>query len=111
MRNTLTCAKYLITLTCALSGILTVAQQVNVGIYPTAVPDSFEVRVYSDGPVFDGVVGAAVFTVRWESTAGGVITASDIAPVCVGSLVPYPGRLRTSWDIDMPLLARLILVH
>ncbi|MEO7080069.1 MAG: hypothetical protein ABIY71_01035, partial [Flavobacteriales bacterium] len=67
------------------------AQHVNVGLYPTAVPDSFAVRVYSDGPIFDGVVGAAVFTIRWESAAGGVVTPTDIAPVCVGNLMPYPG--------------------
>lgn len=67
------------------------AQQVNVGLYATAVPDSFEVRVYSDGPIFDGVVSAAVFTLRWESSAGGVI---DIAPGCAGSLVPYPDGLQ-----------------
>lgn len=85
------CGKYLTTLTFALSGILTVAQHVNVGLYPTAVPDSFVVRVYSDGPIFDGVVGAAVFTIRWESAAGGIITPADIAPVCAGNLMRFPG--------------------
>lgn len=58
------------------------AQQVNVGLYATAVPDSFEVRVFSDGPEVVSVVTGAVFTVRWEASAGGEFDANDILNTC-----------------------------
>lgn len=87
-------AKAVTSLIFTLFGLVASAQQVNVGLYSTAVPDSFEVRVYSDGPIFDGVVSVAVFTLRWESAAGGVITPYDIVPGCAGSVAPYPNGLQ-----------------
>lgn len=66
------------------------AQHINAGLYPTAVPDSFEVRVFSDGPVFDGLLSGATFTFRWESAAGGVMNQGDVQPVCVSNMMISP---------------------
>ena len=59
------------------------AQQIDLSLHPTAVPDSFEVRATSTGAPFDGLPNGT-FTIRWESVAGGVLTNSDLAVACGG---------------------------
>lgn len=59
------------------------AQQIDISLHPTAVPDSFEVRLASTQGVFNGLPHA-VFTVRWERTAGGLMNNSDLRAGCGG---------------------------
>lgn len=56
-------------------------QAVNIGLYPTAVPDSFEVRMVATAGSYGALLNAA-FTVRWEDSAGGSITGADLASDC-----------------------------
>lgn len=56
-------------------------QQVDLSLHATAVPDSFEVRARSTLGSFGGLPNA-VFTVRWEVSAGGVLDNSDIQAAC-----------------------------
>jgi hypothetical protein len=57
------------------------AQQIDLSLHPTAVPDSFEVRATSTGAAFTAVPNA-VFTVRWEAAAGGSIGNEDVQSAC-----------------------------
>ncbi|QQR85048.1 MAG: hypothetical protein IPJ76_10490 [Flavobacteriales bacterium] len=56
-------------------------QMVNIGLYPTAVPDSFEVRMVATAGSYGALLNAS-FTVRWEDSAGGNITSADLASDC-----------------------------
>ncbi len=55
---------------------------VDIGLYPTAVPDSFELRMATDGADLTSVLGNLVVSVRWDASAGGTITMQDIASDC-----------------------------
>ncbi len=69
----------------ALAGLLGVrltAQQINLSLEPTAVPDSFEVRATATSGVFTALANGT-FTLRWELSSGGVANNSDIRR-------PYP---------------------
>lgn len=95
---------------CLIPGLFVVtlvdAQQIDIGLYPTAVPDSFEVRATSSGPAFDGMMGGAVFTIRWEASAGGEMDNSDVHRVCDGySLFNYGGMLEIGGYRYFTLLA------
>lgn len=69
------------------------AQQINLSLHSTAVPDSFEVRAASTGMVFTAVPNA-VFTVRWEIAAGGSVGNDDIQSACGAySLQNYGGTV------------------
>jgi len=57
------------------------AQQIDLSLHSTAVPDSFEVRAASTGAPFTAVPNA-VFTVRWEASAGGSIGNEDVQSAC-----------------------------
>lgn len=67
----------------------TQAQVIDVGLYPTAVPDSFEVRAFSNGPQFTGVITSMTMTVRWESATGGVMNGQDLSATCLGEGLSY----------------------
>lgn len=58
------------------------AQNINVGLYPTAVADSFEVRAFTDYGTYTGVPSNIVLTIRWDEAAGGTFGALDIANPC-----------------------------
>jgi len=57
-------------------------QQVDISLHPTAVSDSFEVRLTSSTPNTGLISGT--FTVRWETEAGGLINNQDLAANCGG---------------------------
>ncbi len=57
------------------------AQQIDLSLHATAVPDSFEVRATSSGPDFTYLPNA-VFTVRWEASAGGLMNYADVRRSC-----------------------------
>ncbi len=63
------------------SGTIASAQQIDLSLHVTAVPDSFEVRATSSGPVFSNLPNA-VFTVRWEASAGGLMNYADVRRSC-----------------------------
>ncbi len=67
------------------------AQQVNLGLYETAVPDSFEVRAFSTGADIEGFISSLTLSIRWESAAGGVMSATDIEDACAGSPILSTG--------------------
>lgn len=69
------------------------AQQVNLGLYETAVPDSFEIRAFSTGAEIEGFISALTLSIRWESAAGGVVGATDIKDGCAGSPIPTTGGM------------------
>ncbi len=79
-------------LSIALLAVLqTSAQQIDISLHVTAVPDSFEVRARSTGATFTAVP-SAVFTIRWGSAAGGIMSNGDIASNCDAySLVNFGG--------------------
>ncbi|MBP7450004.1 MAG: hypothetical protein KA817_08200 [Flavobacteriales bacterium] len=54
---------------------------VDIGLYPTAVPDSFELRVATDGEDLTAILNMLV-TVRWDASAGGTITGQDVRSDC-----------------------------
>ncbi|MBK9515135.1 MAG: T9SS type A sorting domain-containing protein [Flavobacteriales bacterium] len=62
---------------------------VDIGLYPTAVPDSFELRVATDGEDLTAILGNLVVTVRWDASAGGTITGQDVRSDC-GAYAFYP---------------------
>ncbi len=67
------------------------AQQIDLSLHTTAVPDSFEIRARSTGAAFTAVP-SAVFTIRWGSAAGGIMNNGDIASDCDAySLVNFGG--------------------
>lgn len=57
------------------------AQQIDLSLHPTAVPDSFEVRATSTGAAFTAIPNG-VFTIRWEAAAGGSIGNEDVQSAC-----------------------------
>ncbi len=57
------------------------AQQINLSLHATAVPDSFEVRATSTGADITGVLNG-VFSIRWEVSSGGVMNNSDVRRSC-----------------------------
>ena len=78
----------------AIVGLLSLpasAQLINIGLYPTAVPDSFEVRMNLSASWTGGTQGVlnGQFTLRWNDAAGGEVTnlASDCSRY---SLTPNP---------------------
>ncbi len=81
----------IISVACLCSPILTIAQQIDISLHETAVPDSFEVRVVSDGATYTGLT-FATFSIRWEASAGGAIDNSDIGDGCADyALTNYGG--------------------
>lgn len=56
---------------------------VNIGIFTTAVRDSFEVRIFSDAsiPQTQGLMNAT-FTLRWDVAAGGTVDVASLAVDC-----------------------------
>ncbi|MBL8000968.1 MAG: hypothetical protein JNL05_03310, partial [Flavobacteriales bacterium] len=60
------------------------APLVNIGLFPTAVPDSFEVRVYSDAAI-SGTQGLLniTFTIRWNDGVGGDVDVNSISGDCI----------------------------
>ncbi|MCU0319342.1 MAG: hypothetical protein MUE88_04620, partial [Flavobacteriales bacterium] len=58
------------------------AQNINVGLYPTAVPDSFEVRAFTDYGSYTGLPSNIMLTIRWDEAAGGTLGALDLANPC-----------------------------
>ncbi len=85
-RQTLLCHTSLATLPLA-------AQQINLSLHTTAVPDSFEVRATSTGPVFD-LLPSAVFTLRWELSSDGITNNSDVRRSCGAyTLLNYGGAV------------------
>lgn len=59
------------------------AQQIDLSLHATAVPDSFEVRATATSGIFMAVPNAT-FSLRWEVAAGGVAQNSDIRRACDG---------------------------
>jgi len=59
------------------------AQQIDLSLHPTAVPDSFVVRATSTEGSW-GAVPNAVFTLRWEIEAGGEMNNGDVLVACGG---------------------------
>lgn len=57
------------------------AQQIDLSLHATAVPDSFEVRARSTSGSYNGLANA-VFTIRWEVAAGGAMDNSDVHSLC-----------------------------
>jgi hypothetical protein len=55
---------------------------VDIGLYPTAVPDSFELRMATDGEDLTSVLSNLVVSVRWDASAGGTITGQDVRSDC-----------------------------
>ncbi len=70
-------------------------QYINVGLYPTAVPDSFEVRLTSDASDYTGIVNMTL-TLRWEAVADGSVNNSDLASNCSALQMINVGGLVTS---------------
>ena len=70
------------------------AQSVNLGLYPTATPDSFDVRAFSTGADLPGFISAITVSIRWEISAGGVLANSDIIPGCAGDPALNPAGLQ-----------------
>ncbi len=69
------------------------AQQIDLSLHATAVPDSFEVRATSTGTPFTAVPNGT-FTVRWEAAAGGSIANEDVRPACGAyALLNYGGTV------------------
>ncbi|MBL7950682.1 MAG: hypothetical protein JNM62_03080, partial [Flavobacteriales bacterium] len=66
-----------------LLGLSGTAQTVNIGLYPTAVADSFEVRLSAsaDIPAPQGLINGT-FTVRWNNSAGGSVVVETISSDC-----------------------------
>ena len=57
---------------------------VNVGLYPTAVPDSFEIQVQASSPITGSQVALnATFTIRWPSNVGGDMELGSIGSDCI----------------------------
>jgi hypothetical protein len=50
--------------------------QIDISLHSTSVPDSFEVRLMSNSGVYQGSMDL-IFTLRWESAAGGILAAPD----------------------------------
>ena len=73
------------------------AQQINLSLHATAVADSFEVRATSTGVTYDELL-SAVFTVRWEAVAGGVMNMGDIRIGCPAYLVAPTGGVQQVGD-------------
>lgn len=61
------------------------AQVVGVGLYPTAIPDSFDVKAFSSGATIEGAITALSVSVRWDASAGGEMDAMDIKDGCAGA--------------------------
>lgn len=69
------------------------AQQIDLSLHPTAVPDSFVVRATSTEGTINGVPNA-VFTLRWELEAGGEMNNSDAQVACGAyTLLNYSGMV------------------
>ncbi len=75
------------------------AQQINLSLHATAVPDSFEVRATSTGGAFTAVPNA-VFTVRWEAAAGGAMTLADVRRSCGAYQLLYTEGVQTIGDFN-----------
>lgn len=71
----------LLLLLTGLASVQLCAQQVNLSLHPTAVPDSFEVRATATSGIFTYLPNA-VFTLRWELSSGGVANNSDVRRPC-----------------------------
>ena len=76
-------------------GTLTKGQAISVGLYPTAVPDSFEVRLVSTSGTYGGIVNMTA-TLRWEASAGGAVNSGDMATPCSALQLINIGGLVTS---------------
>ena len=69
------------------------AQQIDISLHPTAVPDSFTVRLTSTEGEHTYLPNG-VFTLRWEVEAGGLMTNADVRKGCPGySLLNYTGTV------------------
>ncbi|MBL8000967.1 MAG: T9SS type A sorting domain-containing protein [Flavobacteriales bacterium] len=55
---------------------------VNIGLYPTAVTDSFEVRASIDAVLDPQGLLNGTFTIRWDAAAGGTVPLSSLAADC-----------------------------
>lgn len=75
------------------------AQQINLSLHATAVPDSFEVRATSTGVTYDQII-SAVFTVRWEAAAGGVMSFADMRMACNAYLPAPTGGVQQVGDFN-----------
>ncbi len=75
------------------------AQNIHVGLYPTASIDSFEVRMHSLSGYHTGIVNAT-FTLRWESAAGGVVNNGDLGHGCDELQVINVGGVFTDGDFN-----------
>lgn len=53
----------------------------DISLQATASVDSFAIHMVSSGADLSGPLNG-VFTVRWESAAGGIVNASDVRPDC-----------------------------
>lgn len=73
------------------------AQQINLSLHATAVADSFEVRATSTGVTYDELL-SAVFTVRWEAAAGGVMNMGDTRIGCPAYLAAPTGGVQQVGD-------------
>ena len=74
-----------------LAVLQTSAQQIDLSLHATAVPDSFEIKARSTGAAFSAIPNAN-FTVRWEASAGGVVNNSDLNSSCGAfDLINYIG--------------------
>ncbi len=65
------------------------AQVIDLGLYSTVLPDSFEVRAFSTGSQFTGAVSSMTMTVRWESSTGGVMNGQDVSSTCLGEALSF----------------------
>ena len=57
------------------------AQQIDLSLHATAVPDSFEVRATATGGEFTAIP-SGMFTLRWELASGGIANNGDVARPC-----------------------------
>ena len=73
--------------------LLLSAQQINLSLHTTVVPDSFVVRATATEGAW-GAVPNAVFTIRWELASGGVANNGDVRRGCEGyTLANYGGTV------------------
>lgn len=71
---------FTLAIACGFAGVLG-AQQIDLSLHPTAVPDSFEVRATATSGEFVQLP-SAVFTLRWELASGGVANNADVHRPC-----------------------------
>lgn len=72
------------------------AQQIDLSLHATAVPDSFEIRATSTGAPFSSLPNG-VFSIRWEVASGGVMANSDLRRGC--QAYSFFGNTGTTVDI------------